>query len=265
MKTFLNILVVVVVISVIGGVAYVVWPRETIRHDFEPTATTTVSVITFETKTLTDESKEFKYTTSAEYPMFSGGIPQATTQINKTIDFKIKNEIGVFKKNATEFIKDLPAVLKESDEKSFIEIKFVVSKELLTKGIVSIQFPILYYQVSAAHPGHSSFTLNFDTKTGKVLELKDLFVGNYLETISARAIQKLKVKLVDQSDDETITSGASPKKENFESFYFTALGMHILFNDYQVAPYAAGPQEVVISYSELKEVIDPKGILNIFK
>jgi hypothetical protein len=38
----------------------------------------------------------------------------------------------------------------------------------------------------------------------------------------------------------------------------------ITFDEYQVAAYAAGPQTVVVPYSELKGLIDPQGALGNF-
>jgi hypothetical protein len=35
----------------------------------------------------------------------------------------------------------------------------------------------------------------------------------------------------------------------------------ITFDEYQVAPYAAGPQKVAIPYSELRALINPQGPL----
>jgi hypothetical protein len=40
--------------------------------------------------------------------------------------------------------------------------------------------------------------------------------------------------------------------------------LQITFDAYQVAAYAAGPQEVVVSYSVLKPIIKPDGPLAAF-
>ncbi len=57
------------------------------------------------------------------------------------------------------------------------------------------------------------------------------------------------------SDDEWIATGAGPKAENFDSWNITKTGILINFDPYQVAAYAAGPQDVLIPYEEIKSIL----------
>lgn len=259
--------VLIVVIAVLGYVAYSIFkPTKPIPHNFGTVATTTPNApLTFDTKIITDQSSEYKYKVSVEYPVFKGGTSTITDTINKIVSVKVNDEIGRFKKNARDQYESLTPTIKDLSENSFIEIKYKVEQSLIEKGVLSVQFPELVYMTAAAHPGNTGFTLNIDITTGKQVLLKDLFIGDYSYEISQAAIEKLLSKLGDESTEEMIRSGAGPKEENFKAFYFTEEGMHISFDDYQVAPYAAGPQEIVIGYDRLQPIIDPKGLLKVFK
>ena len=60
-------------------------------------------------------------------------------------------------------------------------------------------------------------------------------------------------------DETSIESGAGASAKNFESWTITKKGLGINFDAYQVGPYAAGPQYVLVPYSALKDMINPDG------
>ena len=59
--------------------------------------------------------------------------------------------------------------------------------------------------------------------------------------------------------EDQIKEGAGPTAKNYESWTITPRGLGINFDSYQVAPYAAGPQFVMVPYSTLKDLIKPDG------
>jgi hypothetical protein len=61
-----------------------------------------------------------------------------------------------------------------------------------------------------------------------------------------------------------VIRGAGPLEKNFSVFNITKDGLLITFTTYQVASYADGPQEVFIPYRELKDYLNPEGILKGF-
>jgi hypothetical protein len=98
------------------------------------------------------------------------------------------------------------------------------------------------------------------------LKLGDLFKSDakYLPAISAYCISDLskqaKAKGPDgMLDDNSIKNGAAPTTKNYQSWIITKRGLGINFDAYQVGPYAAGPQYVLVPYSALKDLINPDG------
>ena len=65
-------------------------------------------------------------------------------------------------------------------------------------------------------------------------------------------------------DDASIESGAGATAGNYENWTITKKGLGIIFDAYQVGPYAAGPQYVLVPYPALKEMIDSTGSLGMY-
>jgi hypothetical protein len=68
------------------------------------------------------------------------------------------------------------------------------------------------------------------------------------------------------SDENWIKEGAGAKAENFENWNLTKKGLMFTFNQYQIAPYAAGGSQVIIPYDKLKPYFKPnKNLSSIWK
>ena len=106
--------------------------------------------------------------------------------------------------------------------------------------------------------------LNYDLKNGKPIKLADLFKpdAKYLQVIAKHCIDELKKKPGLMADE--IDRGAAPAAKNYANWTITKRGLGINFDAYQVAPYAAGPQFVLVPYSVLKDLIKPDGPIGRF-
>jgi hypothetical protein len=106
-------------------------------------------------------------------------------------------------------------------------------------------------------------TFNYDLGAGKELVLNDLFLpgSNYLQRISSVCSAELSEQ---PFFDGSFMSGADPIHENYRNWNIAPQGLVITFDEYQVAPYAAGAQTILVPYGELTQVIDPTGLLGRF-
>jgi hypothetical protein len=126
--------------------------------------------------------------------------------------------------------------------------------------ILSVAFFVSQY-LGGAHPGDHHDVINYDLTQAKVLGLEDLFKpgSDYLGVIAGYSIQELK------KNQEILFSnfeaGASPEPENYAAWSITPKGLLVIFEEYQVAPYAAGPQYVLVPYPALADILDPSGPL----
>jgi hypothetical protein len=173
-----------------------------------------------------------RYLIKLSYPQTS--IAAADTQIKKIIDAAVADI-----KNAT---KDGPkgppvsAAGKYTLDGSFTTI-------LGGPDIISISLSISTY-TGGAHGSHVIYGLNFD-KTGKALTLDDALSMTRLTLaqLSDQLTQQLKTKL---GRDFLFPDGVSADPKNFDTFLISADKITFVFQEYQVAPYVAGIQQLSV-------------------
>jgi len=213
-----------VALVLLAGVAYLLWSQTP-----QPPDVVTVSTSTPATKQTVsevhDENAEYKI--DARYPQF--GIPAVDVKVKATVE-KAMAEFKEYPANPPEF--GLP-----KNEQT-------ITFDTVYKGsdVISAELFISEY-TGGAHPNTVIIGINVDPVTGKELSLNDALalVGKTLEQVARESLIKLTAEL---GDDIIFPEGASAKKENYSTFLVSKDMVTFVFNNYQVAPYAAGQQYV---------------------
>lgn len=205
--------------------------------------------------TETDPGSGFPaYSITARIPQLTGSDNAHVLSINQRLEELVMGEVDVWRGS----FKSLP--ITPVSNGSILEVKYTLVSQL--GDLWSFKFDFAFYSDGAAHPGLNSITLNYDLGMGRELGLDDLFLphSRYLEAIAQYCVTELRKQ--PYSDSFTL-NGTQPTLQNFRNWNITMDGLMITFDEYQVAPYAAGPQTVVVPYGELTEFIDPQGPLAI--
>lgn len=225
--------------------------------------------VEFVDKKITENNKKLKYEIDVVYPQLSGTGPAGIEKFNQLVRTLVNGKVADFKKEMVPESGEEAAADSESTTGSDFNIGYSVA--MARDDLISLEFNVGSYYAGAAHPNSYSETFTFDLKNGKTIKLADLFNpgSKYVQAISAYAIQDLKKQSKAQGDnsmldDDWIQRGAGPDAANYESWTITKSGLGITFDAYQVAPYAAGPQEVTVPYANLKEIIRIDGPLGQF-
>lgn len=171
------------------------------------------------------------------YPVIEG-LPskEVTNKINLTL-----------KKKFTSSRKDLTIEDELSVEDSF-------QAELL-HSILIINHKGYDYYFGAAHGMPIKNYYHFDLSSGELFSLSDLFHegADYVSAISN--IIGNKIEQAQKSEDSLYFDGFSTITKN-QYFHLTAEGLVIYFYPYDIAPYAAGFPEFLITYDELANLIN---------
>jgi hypothetical protein len=191
------------------------------------------------------------YTISAQIPFLQGSEEARVLLFNQLVDAQIHVDIDKFR----------AGVLQDAPNPPFgtgstYELQYAL---LSPPGdIMSLKFDVYFYFDGAAHPNSYSLTFNYDMAAGQQLDLHQLFIpaADYLGPIATYC--KGQLSLMDIGYFE---AGADPILENYRNWNITTGGLLISFDPYQVAAYAAGPQTVMIPYTELNAIIDNAGPL----
>jgi hypothetical protein len=215
-----------------------------------------------------EKNKKLRYEIAVEYPQLTGSVDPNFEKFNQTVRSLTTKKVADFKKEMTPSADEpAPDEANESAAESLgsdINISYTVV--LAKDDLISIEFTVSSYSAGAAHPNSYTEVVNFDLKNGKLLKLADLFLpgSKYVQTLATYCIQALKKQAKEQGadamlDDDWIQKGAAPELTNYDNWTITNKGLGITFDPYQVGPYAAGPQYVLVPYSALKEIIKPDG------
>ncbi len=204
-------------IAILGAGAYFVMSHQVpVSRDSQPQLAT--STIAEETDT---------YTIDAQYPQF--GIPAIDAEIKRIEDAAIDE------------LKAQPPVPHDiSVAKNSFYGRF--DAPYVGPEYVSVELSLSQY-TGGAHPSTTFTGLVFDTKTGTRLELADALtlVGKTLSELSASSSEMLAHSL---GDGFQFPEGASADPANFSSFVLDAKSVTFILQQYQVAAYAAGPQQL---------------------
>ena len=204
-----------------------------------------------------EEGQSPVYFISAKTPMFAGSENEHVKAFNKAVAELVQHEIDYFRKNV---LAQMPAHPTASGS-SFDTQYTLISQHA---GIWSLKFNFSGYADGAAHPYHYSMTFNYDLEQGRQLSISELFPkdSKYLEALSTYCIAELSKR--DIGFYGGFQQGAEPTVENYRNWNLTLEGLMITFDEYQVAPYALGPQIVTVPYNALESLINPKGPLATF-
>lgn len=188
---------------------------------------------------------------SAEYPEIQNLNSPAAKKFNEVSKAKVMAEVEEFRKSLAELEKMQQQLVEERRTGNYFEMGYNVA--FANRDFVSISFGSSRYS-GGAHPNSSSLSMNFDLKNGRELALSDIFLENstYLNSISEISISSLE-KALESPDDDWIRRGAGPNIENFRSWTLTKEGLQLVFDQYQVAAYVNGPQEVLIPFAKLRQ------------
>jgi len=192
------------------------------------------------------------YTLTAQTPQLTGSDDPRVLAFNQRANDLVKKEVDSWRQE----FQRLP--LTSNSNGSSLNVTYTSSSVM--KDLWSFKFDFAFYADTAAHPGLNSITLNYDLGQGRELALSDLFLpnSNYLDIISNYCIAELSKQ---PFFDGPFSDGAKPTPENYRNWTLSPDGLTITFDTYQVGPGAAGPQQVVVPFSELKSSLNPQGPL----
>ncbi len=257
MKPVLALVLLLVPVLTGCGAAYL--PTPTVTPVPPPTATSIplgqqVTLVSADFKESQTTTPAYKIT--GQTPQLQGSNDPRVTAFNTSMQNLTQTEVDAFKKNMQDVI-----VIPEVPNSSFIFQYNLASPS--GSNIISIKFTFEGFTSGAAHPYHYIKTVNYDLEKGQELTLDQVFSAgtDYLQIISDYCKTQLSRRDI---GFEGFASGADPTPENYQNWNVTADGLLIAFNEYQVAPYAAGLQTVVVPYSELAQVIQQPGPLTPF-
>lgn len=196
---------------------------------------------------ITDKSTSPTWSLKAEFPQIIGTRDPRAQAFNKTVQSLISKGISVFKESCRENQTSPPPGMKEE---SYLLASYRISAA--SKSLICVKLDGEEMFSLMAHPRHDIQTLNYDLSTTRPLELASVFKpgSDYLRRIAAFCAEDLKRQDVLQFEE-----GVLPLQKNYTNWNLHAEGLLVYFREYQVAAYVFGPQEVLVPYSAIRDVL----------
>ena len=128
----------------------------------------------------------------------------------------------------------------------------------LRSGIISVLLDWSEYDPGAAHPWSAQVSVNYDSRAGRVLGLRDLFLpgSDSVRRLSELAIADLMKR--EYAVEDMVRQGAGPVESNFKVFTLTETALVLYFPQYQVAPGVVGNEKVEIPLATLAPLLRPR-------
>jgi hypothetical protein len=209
----------------------------------------------FNTQTVNQSSETPKFTIDFEYPLLENTNAQAA--FNAVIQNFRDSNIAAFHQEVND--NEQWRTENVPDFGSDLHVRYITTYQ--DNALASFRFSLSTYIAGAAHPNTQIHTVTFDLAAGQAAALGQLFNpgSSYLETIANFCMDDLR-----QQDLLQWEEGAQAVEENYQNWNITPNSLLITFNDYQVAPHAAGIPEVDVPYGILRPVANPDGLLGRF-
>ena len=197
-----------------------------------------------------------KYEASYMYPNFL-----SDTKAFREITDRLEKEAASERKK---FVKEAEDFFSAQDSAGGWQEDYSYSIEYYSPELVSLSGEVFSY-TGGAHGNTSYMSSNYWIKDGKalLLNLPDLFKPNsdFIKALSGHCIGDLrrqKAGWVLNGELKELKSG------DLSVFAVSPRGITFAFAPYVAGPYVEGPYFVLVSYSDLKGIINPQGPLKQF-
>jgi len=205
-------------------------------------------------------------TVQATYLLAVGGSDSVRQAINDTLMHFLKASLAVYAVEdeefripldevADRFIGDYESLRKDNPAYDIPwEVETASSILFQSPKLISVKYAT-YSNTGGAHPNSFTSLLVLDKATGLKLDLRD-FINNIpsLENIAEKHFRRARGLSPKQSlDDAGFFWGESFALPG--NFALLDSGLYFYYNNYDVAPYVAGPTEFTIPLSELDAIL----------
>ncbi len=200
-------------------------------------------------KKISEYSEEKNYTIEVSYPLLN-----RETKINSEISKEMKERVKSFKDNLLDPEEDIA-----EGSTNGLRIDYEITQ--VDDEIFSVKYTASMYMAGAAHPNNYTFSMNYNWKENKEIQLSDLFSVSekeYLEKISELVLAELELEFIERgvdSESDMVKEGTMPELKNYNNYNLKEDGIQFNFNPYVLAPYAVGEFNVFVSYNDLSDIL----------
>lgn len=195
------------------------------------------------------------------YPAFASLPKSVVDSISEEINLSMdmgnpESIVRSFESMGREFIKDYEQYHAEfADSPMGWYFDGEVEVDSFSNSLICMIASTSYY-TGGAHGGYSTYFINIDPSTGKKITLKDKLKPGFeeaLRQVAENLFNETYAPADSTSEDEFIFEFPEGMFTLNNNYGFTRDGLKFIYNIYEIAPYAAGSQEIVIPYRHIRD------------
>lgn len=205
-------------------------------------------------------------TLSITYPYFTGTLnAEAEEKINDQIESVLTENVlydslsyNSIEEFSSSFISEFEEVKKEFDEAFGWKYEAVASVIRSDSNVVVLRAE-KYIYTGGAHGMQLVHFVNFDPSTGERYSLDDVFSGEYGAKLNEQVQVSLRTAKGLQPGEDLSDQGFVFENDKYYNENFAILRDEIIFyfNQYEVAPYTAGPSEIRVPKASVQDILSP--------
>jgi Protein of unknown function (DUF3298)/Deacetylase PdaC len=180
--------------------------------------------------------------------LLKGRIDTTVSMGNPEAEGKSMQQIGDgFINDYNDFVKEMP------ESAGGWHYSANVSVETLSDTLLSLSVQEEYY-TGGAHGGYGTYFVNINPATGAEVTLDNFLKAGYnepLRNIGEKVFRNVREIPDTASLNESYFEFPEDKFELNQNYGFKKEGIVFFYNSYEIAPYAAGPTEILIPYQAL--------------
>lgn len=205
---------------------------------------------------------------SVRYPVFHGMDSLVARQVQRNLErvFSLGDPTAAeksMKEVADEFVSSYK---KFTDEFTGMAQGWYFNGQakvlLLNDTLLSISIEEEYY-TGGAHGGSERYFLNVDPRNGKPVTLARLFKPGFEDLLNSAAEAEFRKERELPDTASFLFNGFDFPEGKFrlnENYGFTEDGLLFHYNNYEIAPYAAGPTTILVPYKMIGDFITAKPV-----
>ena len=166
-------------------------------------------------------------------------------ELQGALDSLKNNYFRETKESLTDF---MPGFAQEWTQNSSMKV-FSHKDDILTLTYLSDGY------TGGAHGYYNEMYRVFDLKSGRQITLNDVISNQDAQVWSRILMTQFLQEDLDRGQAEMLLVKDIPLNNNF---YFDNANLYFLYNQYEIAAYAAGPVLIKVPFSEIKPFLQPK-------
>lgn len=202
------------------------------------------------------------YVVDASLPVVRGLAPEVGAAVEQHVTTWFADQLDRFAREDADF------QVLDADEgfpPGRLQIRSVAGEP--SSSLLSLAFTVTSMHQGMAHPWTVVEAVTFDLATGRPVSLPDLFAtGSDVHGTIADEVAPRLVAVLDPAGEgwaaAGVREGAAPDAESLRRFVVDRAGLTLHFDQYQVAPGAAGVLSVTLEWDGLLELLPPSPLLD---